>query len=394
MPELETPQMETPEFETPGASSRRRPAGPEQAVPRDAYCLLKRDVERAGCFAPTPWHHLGDAVFVLAAYVTGFVVLLGDPDTAQRIAALALVAFASVRAGIIAHEAGHGAMTGNRRLASAYGHFFMTFLTALAFGHWLDIHRRHHPNSNDPARDPDTQSGLFSMYLDSAFEKRGLARAVTRRQAYLIWILVTLQGFSLKVDSVRFMCRKPRAARADWTVMPLHLGLWFGLPVYFLGIGDAALNYVLMTWFLGPYLGAIFLVNHIGTRIIEPGEDIPFLHHQVLTTRNLGTSRFADFLFGGLNNHIEHHLFPTMPKARLRRARRITRDFCRRNGIPYREMSWWSACAEVFRHFRAVSRAAYGRAVVEAPPLAVGPAGSTAAPGRVVEAASAQAIMR
>ncbi len=71
-----------PELETPGASSRRRPAGPGQAVPRDAYCLLKREVERAGCFAPTPWRHLGDAIFVLAAYVTGFVVLLGDPDTA------------------------------------------------------------------------------------------------------------------------------------------------------------------------------------------------------------------------------------------------------------------------------------------------------------------------
>ena len=60
MPELEMPELETSELETPGASSRRRPAGPEQAVPRDAYCLLKREVERAGCFAPTPWRHLGD----------------------------------------------------------------------------------------------------------------------------------------------------------------------------------------------------------------------------------------------------------------------------------------------------------------------------------------------
>ncbi len=105
------------------------------------------------------------------------------------------------------------------------------------------------------------------------------------------------------------------------------------------------------------------------------------MHHQVLTTRNLGTSRFVDFLFCGLNNHIEHHLFPTMPKARLRRARRITRDFCRRNGIPYREMSWWSACAEVFHHFRWVSRAAYGRPAAETPPLAAGPVGSTAPRG-------------
>ena len=84
MPELEMPELEMPELETPGTSSRRRPAGPEQAVPRDAYCLLKREVERAGCFAPTPWRHLGDAVFVLAAYVTGFVALLGDATFTGR----------------------------------------------------------------------------------------------------------------------------------------------------------------------------------------------------------------------------------------------------------------------------------------------------------------------
>ncbi len=52
-----------------------------------------------------------------------------------------------------------------------------------------------------------------------------------------------------------------------------------------------------------------------------------------------------------------------------------------------------AACAEVFRHFRAVSRAAYGRAAVEAPPLAVSPVGSAAPRGGVVEAASTPAII-
>jgi hypothetical protein len=44
-----------------------------------------------------------------------------------------------------------------------------------------------------------------------------------------------------------------------------------------------------------------------------------------------------------------------MPTARLRRARRITREFCRRHGIAYREMSWVEAAREVTRHFKAMS---------------------------------------
>ena len=137
--------------------------------------------------------------------------------------------------------------------------------------------------------------------------------------------------------------------------MLLHFGLWLVPPVVLLGLADALLNYVLMTLLIGPYLGTVFLVNHIGTRVIEPDEEISHFRHEISVTRNLGQSRLHDFLFGGLNNHIEHHLFPSMPTARLRNARRITREFCRRHGIVYREMSWFAAAREVARYFKTMS---------------------------------------
>jgi fatty acid desaturase len=99
----------------------------------------------------------------------------------------------------------------------------------------------------------------------------------------------------------------------------------------------------------------IFLVNHIGTRVIEPDEPISFFTQQLSTTRNLGRSRLHDFVFGGVNNHIEHHLFPSMPTARLRAARPIVRAFCRRHGLVYRETSWLAAARDVRRHFDVVS---------------------------------------
>ena len=322
------------------------------------YRMLRHELEEAGCFEPALWRKLGNMAFVVSAYGLGYVTLLGDPATAPRLAALVLIAFANVQAGFVAHEAGHGAVTRKRRVAAVIGHFFLTFLTALTYGHFQDIHTRHHPYCNVRTRDPDMQSGAFSMYLESAIEKHGLGWLVTRYQAVLIWILVSVQSFTLKFDSVRFMCREPRRARADWLILPLHLALWFGLPVFVLGFADAAMNYALMTWFTGPYLGAIFLVNHIGTKVIGPDEKISYFEQQITTTRNLGASRIADFLFGGLNNHIEHHLFPTLPRKGLRRARRITRDFCRCHGIPYRETSWPRAAAEVSRFFHQVAKSA------------------------------------
>jgi fatty acid desaturase len=317
--------------------------------------LLIGELASAGCFRRAPVRTAIYGAFVLGSYAAAYAVLLGGPGLAARVLAIVMLAFASVHAGFIAHEAGHGAITRNRRLAAVIGQVFNTLLTALSYAHFSDIHRKHHPHCNDRARDPDMQSEFFSLYPDSAREKSGFGRLISRHQAVLIWILVWLQGFTLKIDSVRHLRRNPAGTRVDQVVMALHFALWFVPPVAMLGFGDALLNYALMTLLIGPYLGTIFLVNHIGTRVVEPDEALPFFVQEISVTRNLGSTRLHDFVFGGLNNHIEHHLFPAMPTARLRAARVITRDFCRRHDIPYQEMSWFEAARAVARHFKAMS---------------------------------------
>ena len=331
------------------------------AVSRDVrhgerlHRMLVAELSGAGCFRPAAARTAAYGAFILASYAAAYTALLTGPGVAARALAIFVLAFISVHAGFIAHEAGHGAITRDRRVAACIGQVFNTLLTALCYSYFCHIHRLHHPHCNDRARDPDMQSGVFSMYRQSALSKSGLGRLVSRHQAVLIWILVWLQGFTLKLDSLQFLRRNPRATRVDQAVVALHFALWFSAPVLALGFADALLNYALMTLLIGPYLGTIFLVNHIGTRVIEPDEPISFFMHEIGVTRNLGASRLHDFLFGGLNNHIEHHLFPSMPTARLRSARRITREFCRRHGIAYSEMSWLAAAREVARHFHAMS---------------------------------------
>lgn len=320
------------------------------------YRALKVELEQAGCFRPTPWRTSAYLLLVLITYLTCFAVLLLDPGVAPRISALAALAFTSVHAGFIAHEASHGAIARNRRLAEAIGHVFDTFLIGLCYSYHRHNHRLHHWHCNEEEADPDIQSDLVSLYEGAARRTRGSGRVVGRRQAWLIWILVWLQGFKIKFDALDLLRRDPCATRADQAILVLHVALWFGPPVVLLGFGDALLNYLLVTLLAGPYLGIVLLVNHIGTPTVRPDCDVPFLERQLGGTRNLGASRLDDFVFGGLNNHIEHHLFPSMPTARLRAARPITRAFCRRHGLPYRETSWLGAAREVSLHLHAMSR--------------------------------------
>jgi fatty acid desaturase len=316
--------------------------------------LLVNELSTAGCFRRAPLRSAFFGAAIVATYAGAYALLLTAPAWPLRFAAIAAVSFICVQAAFLAHEAGHGALTGNRRIASFVGQVFNTLLSGLCYSYFQHIHRAHHPHCNERARDPDMQSEVFSMYEQSTQAKRGFGRFITRHQALLIWILIWLQGLTFKLDSLRFLTRNLRATRVDQCVLIAHYGMWLA-PALVLGLADAWLNYGLMTLLIGGYTGAIFVVNHIGTRVIEPNESLPHMLHEIAVTRNLGTSRFADFLFGGLNNHIEHHIFPSMPTVRLPIARRITREFCRRHCIAYREMSWLEAAREVTRHFRSMS---------------------------------------
>jgi len=317
---------------------------------------LIAELSAAGCFRPATLRCAVYSTFILACYTAGYAVLLDAPNAWLRAAAIAVMAFISVHAAFAAHEAGHGAITRDRRLAGLLGQIFHSLLTGFSSTYFQHIHRVHHPHCNERAHDPDMQSAFIAMYRESALAKTGLGRLISRYQAVLIWILIGLQGFTLKFDGLRFIGRNPRKTRLDQLFLLLHGVLWFVTPVVTLGAVDALLNYSLMTVLIGFYVGSIFVVNHIGTRVIEPDERVSFFIQEVSVTRNLGSSRLADFIFGGLNNHIEHHAFPSMPTGRLRAARRITRDFCRWHGIPYREMSWLEAARETTRYFKAMSR--------------------------------------
>lgn len=332
-------------------------ANPNLVNSADLRRLLKAELSSANCFAPAPLQQTLHIIALFAAYAAGYALLLTDPGAIARVATLALLAFVSVQAGFVAHEAGHGAITRKRWVAVAIGQFLNTFLTALCYSHFQKIHVCHHRHCNNQDRDIDMQSAIFSLYPDAKQHKStAFGRFITRYQAYLIWPLVTLQGFSLKVDSLKTLYQNPRKTRTDQVVLLLHFALWFGLPVHVLGFADALLNYALMTWFIGPYLGSVFLVNHIGTHEVRTADRMNGFMQQLATTRNLGDSRFADFLSGGMNNHIEHHMFPSIPSVRLRKARPIVEAFCRRHSLEYRKTRWLPALRDVFVYLRDISR--------------------------------------
>jgi fatty acid desaturase len=77
----------------------------------------------------------------------------------------------------------------------------------------------------------------------------------------------------------------------------------------------------------------------------------------VLTSRNVRGGPVTDWILGGLNYQIEHHLFPSMPRPNLRHVQLMVREFCADHGIDYRECSAVGSYQQALRHLNAVGAA-------------------------------------
>jgi fatty acid desaturase len=104
----------------------------------------------------------------------------------------------------------------------------------------------------------------------------------------------------------------------------------------------------------GVYLGCSFAPNHKGMPTLGAAQAADPLLRQVLTSRNIRGGPFTDAALGGLNYQIEHHLFPSMPRANLRRAQPVVRRFCEERGIPYLECSAVASYAAAVGHLHRV----------------------------------------
>lgn len=268
------------------------------------------------------------------------------------------LAFVLAQFAFLGHDAGHGALGLSRAIHSGIGQYCMTVVTGLAFQEWYGRHRTHHQFCQYEAKDPDMDVDLVvSLTEDSRRRKNALGRFFTSCQGISVWFLSLLFAHSQRHLSQWGVLRNPRTYALDAAVLVLHFGLWWGLPLA-LGVDPwlVLLVYTLPLFFLGPYLAAIFWVNHVGMPLIERVDSFSFLEHQAVTSRKVTNPRALDWFFGGLNYQIEHHLYPQVPSFRLHHVQKIVRPALEAEKIPYHAVSFFQAVRDIASHFQFIAK--------------------------------------
>ncbi|KAL7469624.1 hypothetical protein ACHAXS_009886 [Conticribra weissflogii] len=256
-------------------------------------------------------------------------LVVGAGLTAQSAPPLStlLLGLAMTNAGWLGHDYIHG--------VDKFSNFLRPF-AAVAAGlgptWWSDKHNKHHALTNEMGVDEDiaTDPFLYAWAPDPKYDSplrkiQHLIFYIPFSFLFALWRVDTLQ---VAVDSVE--TKRPDAKNE----------LWFLLAHYF----------ALLTFFpLQVWVPAVFLSGLMSALIVTPTHQSEeyfeeyqpdWVTAQFRSTRNaVMTNPFSEWLWGGMQYQLEHHLFPSMPRSKYPQLKPILQKFAEENEVPggYRE---------------------------------------------------------
>ncbi|WP_051871409.1 fatty acid desaturase family protein [Streptomyces sclerotialus] len=319
------------------------------ALPGAPFNELFHRVRGAGLLALRPRHYVCRLALNAVLFGAGLAAFVLVGDSWYQLAVAAYLALFSVQCAFMGHDAGHKAMFRDKRAAAAVGLVHLNLVNGISYGWWVGHHNRHHSHPNHIDRDPDIARRTAVFHVKQYAKRTARQRFVVRHQAVLFFVLLVLEAYKIQKTSVLAVARGVmRRPLLEGFLLAARAVVFLGALLLVLPPLKALAFLLVHQALTGVYLGLVFAPNHKGMAVREGEEEsLDWLERQVLTSRNVRPSPLTDFLYGGLNYQIEHHLFPAMPRQNLGRCRKIVRTYCAAHGLPYRELGFAASYREV-----------------------------------------------
>jgi linoleoyl-CoA desaturase len=296
--------------------------------------------------------------FMLLLFLIDYLLLVFVSNNLWLGVALAVL-LGLVMAGIgfnIQHDAGHNAYSSSRRVNK-----LMAMTLDLIGGSSYVWHYKHsvihHTYVNITGYDTDIEVSGFGRL--SPHQK---LLWFHRWQHLYLWLLYGLLAIKWQcIDDFRYVItggigrhRLPRPLRGDLFRFIAGKVLFFGwvflIPLLFHPVGVVLFYYAIAVAVLGVVISAIFQLPHCVVESEFPlpdpvtgGMKIPWAEHQARVTLDFDKrNRLLTWVLGGLNYHLEHHLFPMICHTHYPMISPIVEKTCKEFNVAYRSHeSFW-----------------------------------------------------
>lgn len=304
----------------------------------NAYSQLREQVIQLGILDRDYVFYFRTAFIVLSGYLISIYFIYKATDILPLILWSIIFAFFAVQIGGFMHDAGHRSIFKSTKTNDILG-YFACALIAIRYKNWKVKHNLHHAHPNQEESDTDIEIP-FSFTEDRYKSRKGWKRFIRRHQAFLFYPFGSLVAFSMRITGLRDY-KKALAVDELWEKSVFFFGLfaWFVLPFLVFDLSKAVIFIIVSNIAMGLYLMNIFAPNHKGMPELEKGVKLSFVEHQIITSRNIKSNWFVDFVYMGLNYQIEHHLFPNTPRNRLGRITPFVIALCKKMNLEFTTVS-------------------------------------------------------
>ncbi|WP_029135197.1 fatty acid desaturase family protein [Nakamurella lactea] len=293
---------------------------------------------------------------VIAAFAAVWVAFAVVGESWAQLGIAAALGLVLTHLAFLSHDAAHRQVFHSGKANDWLARVLGSLLTGMSISWWVRKHTKHHAKPNQINFDPDIEPTVVVFYPEPDRERGRIAAFLMARQGWWFFPILIVEGLNLHAQSMVTLVGKA-PVKHRWTELGMVAFRWAAyLTTLFLllspGMAAAFLGVQLAVF--GVYMGCTFAPSHKGMPVAPENSKIDFFRRQVLMSRNITGPQFMTFAMGGLNYQVEHHLFPSMPRPNLRRAREIVMPFCAERQVPYTETSLLRAYVIVVRYLNKV----------------------------------------
>jgi fatty acid desaturase len=336
-----------------------RPARPQRERDRQVsvYADLSARVRDAGLLDRRRGYYVTAITLTIAAFIGVWVAIVALGDSWWQLGLAVVLSLVCTQFGFLGHDTAHRQVFASHAGNAWWSRVLSCGFAGLSYGWWMGKHNKHHNAPNQQGKDPDIESTVLAFTPDDAAERTtGLRGWFTRHQGWAFFPLLTFEGAALHVASIQTLVQVKTMPhrKLELAIIAVRL-VAFVAAVFLIMPPLIAVGFILVQQAVfGVLLGGSFAPNHKGMPIVPKNAKVDFLRRQVLMSRNIRGGVMTDFMMGGLNYQIEHHLFPSMPRPNLKKVQPMVREHCAKHGINYTETSLVGSYAMVVRYLNRV----------------------------------------
>lgn len=276
-------------------------------------------------------------------------LVIGGAFTARTNPVLSTVflGLAMTNAGWIGHDYVHGVDKYTDKMR-----FFVALAGGLGATWWSDKHNKHHALTNEIGVDEDiaTDPFLFTWAPDPKHD------SPLRKIQHLIFYIPFSFLFALwRFDTIKTLIAAVKGKRND-----AKKELYYLMAHYAVLLTVFPLKVTIPAVFLSGLLSALIVTPTHQSEALFDEYQPDFVTAQFTSTRNaVMTNPFSEWLWGGMQYQLEHHLFPAMPRSKYPKLRKILQNFAKDNNIPggYRESGEFEILKMNWDLYRRVAKA-------------------------------------